>query len=116
MPLEVDDRLRELHFGDWEGQLWADIENNDPETFHRWMETWKNDAPPGGETLLELEDRVRQWCSELDPCQSPLVVTHAGTIRALRVIAGTHTWDEAIAERVPHLVPERFEMGLWTDN
>lgn len=77
-----DDRLQELHFGDWEMQPWDDIPRA---TFDHWSENFVERAPPSGETFHSLHQRAHAFYQE---CASkhvgPVVlVTHAGVIRAL---------------------------------
>lgn len=58
VPLYLDPRLREIHQGEWEGMLFSEIRARYAEAW----ETRKNDplsiAPPGGETVGKLRQRV----------------------------------------------------------
>jgi len=108
LELTVDDRLSELAFGAWEGRTWVDIEANDGEALGIWMRSWLTNAPPGGETVAELENRVREWYRSLEQREGHLLVGHAGVIRALRVITGRCTWPEAMGREVVPLRPEAF--------
>jgi alpha-ribazole phosphatase len=80
----TDSRLKEMNFGDWEGQTWADI---DAETLNKWMMNYVEIAPPNGETYQQLADRCADFLTEttkkLDPSVSLFVIAHGGTIRAL---------------------------------
>lgn len=78
---EIDERLAELEFGDWEGQYWDSIERHESEG---WAADYWNVAPPGGETYRELYERVGAVLAELvaHKVSSVAVVTHAGPIRA----------------------------------
>lgn len=100
----TDRRLMELSFGQWEGRAWAELEPLD--AFQAWMRDWMTVAPPGGETLLELMARVRSLV--LDATPGTVFVTHAGVIRALRVLLEKCSWDEAIVAEVGHLQPRVF--------
>ena len=113
LPLEVDPRLQELDFGDWEGQLWNDIESNDHERFRAWANDWLRATPPNGECTFALHQRVAAFMDRIrmDPV---LVVTHAGPIRAMRVLCRSNTWDEAMSEAVPYAVPIRFAMNSYS--
>jgi alpha-ribazole phosphatase len=106
-PLEVDDRLREICLGIWQGQSWADIEQSDPVRFHNWMSNWTDSAPPGGETTMDLLLRVRSWWNEL-PRGRHLLVAHAGVIRALRVIVLGDSWLQAMRQPAPFLQGQWF--------
>jgi alpha-ribazole phosphatase len=111
LPLALDPRLLEIDFGEWEGRTWDEITRNDGLRLERWMARWRDEGPPGGETIAELERRVRDCLSEgfLDGDSTRLAVTHAGVIRAVRVLAGERTWENALSEPVPYLVPLAFE-------
>lgn len=75
-----DDRLMEMHFGDWEGRAWDDIPRAQ-------IDAWRDDLtgyrPPGGESVTELADRAHAALREALARQAgPLVViTHAGVIQ-----------------------------------
>ncbi|MDR0990746.1 MAG: alpha-ribazole phosphatase family protein [Propionibacteriaceae bacterium] len=79
---DLDDRLAELDFGAWEGQLWADI---DRAAFDQWAADYVTRTPPGGESWSDVQQRVGQWLGELrsQPFERVAVVTHTGVIRAL---------------------------------
>jgi alpha-ribazole phosphatase len=102
LPLSHDERLRELDFGAWEGLSWTQIEASDGKRLAHWMQRWQLDAPPGGEGLQELEQRVRGFLSEVS---DGLVITHAGVIRAVRVIALGWDWPRAMQVPVEYLDP-----------
>lgn len=71
----VDARLRELHFGTWEGRRWADIPRAEVDA---WVADFLHHRPGGGESLLDLFARLpRPGCA--------LVVTHGGCINAWRL-------------------------------
>jgi alpha-ribazole phosphatase len=107
-PLSLDPRLVELSFGDWEGRLWAELGMTDGERLRTWMTDWASARPPGGETVPELTARVQSWLG-LVPEGVSCVVTHAGVIRALRVLLRRWAWQDAMGEPVPFLTWERFE-------
>jgi broad specificity phosphatase PhoE len=61
VPVEVDERWVELDYGEWDGQPLRSMPTAD------W-DTWRRDAsfaPPGGESLVALEARVRAACEDL---------------------------------------------------
>lgn len=87
VDVNLDDRLREYHFGDWELLPWADIPRAalDP-----WMADFVEVAPPNGETFRALSERVVAfWHEQIMPLandeanQTVYVVTHGGVIRTL---------------------------------
>jgi probable phosphoglycerate mutase len=87
----LDDRLREIGFGDWEGFTLAEQEAHMPDLFAaRLADKWTLPAP-GGESYVEVQERVRAWASELTG--DVVAVSHGGTCRALMVALGMDTPD-----------------------
>lgn len=92
LPLEVDARLMELGFGEWEGRTAKELLTADPERLARFWSDPLRHAPPGGETLAAFRDRIlAAWKDILarHTGRHVLVVGHAGTIR----IAMCHALD-----------------------
>lgn len=110
-PLTIDERLYELDFGAWEGLRWDALATTDAVALRRWTDDWQTAAPPDGETVAALEQRVRAWWAALARDRDHLLLAHAGVIRALRVIAGAD-WATAMALEIPHLTPHRFTLDL----
>jgi len=96
---EPDPRLRELDFGAWEGRAWADLPRAETDA---WADDPEHRAPPGGETFAQLRARVLAALAGRD---GTLVVTHAGPIRAARILAGEQDFATAFATSVPHATP-----------
>lgn len=57
----IESRLRELSFGDWEMQPWKDLPQP---AFDHWKKNFVHQAPPGGESMKDLQDRVMSWWKE----------------------------------------------------
>lgn len=108
VPCRRDGRLAELHFGAWEGLSWDHLFKNRASELLPWMEAPFQQRPPGGESGRELEDRVRDFVRYL-PSGRTLVITHAGVIRALRVLLLGWSWDRAFEAQVPYLEPILFD-------
>lgn len=81
--INSDDRLKELHFGDWEMQAWDAIPR---EVFDVWANDYANLSPPNGETFLQLYQRVISFLEETltrHNKETIAIVTHGGVIRAI---------------------------------
>ncbi|WP_045751858.1 alpha-ribazole phosphatase family protein [Candidatus Methylopumilus turicensis] len=79
----IDDRLMELNFGDWELKAWRDIPQG---LVGEWTDEHVKQAPPNGESFVELHERAKAFLYDLAKHQNnqqALVFTHAGVIRAL---------------------------------
>lgn len=78
-----DHRLRELHFGAWEGELWSEVAATDAAALNAWFADPYRSTPTGGETYAALAERVRAWLTSLPGTGRILAVTHGGPIRAI---------------------------------
>jgi probable phosphoglycerate mutase len=89
----VDDRLREIGYGDWEGWTLAQMQASDPEVFARRQADKWTVPPPGGENYAQVQARVSDWYNQLTT--DTVTVAHGGTARALMVVLGIETPDSA---------------------
>jgi alpha-ribazole phosphatase len=79
----VDDRLKELNFGDWEMLTWDEIPRD---IFDHWATDYANLAPPEGETFSELQSRGVAFVDDMKKKHQGehiAVVSHGGMIRAI---------------------------------
>lgn len=81
-PIVFDDRLAEMHFGRWELRPWSDIPRAEVEEWVKDVVTYR---PGGGESVLQMAVRVREFHEELLRSQhgNTAIICHAGTIRML---------------------------------
>jgi broad specificity phosphatase PhoE len=85
----IDDRLREIGYGDWEGSTLRQMQASDPEVFaKRQADKWTV-PPPGGESYAAVQIRMRDWYDSL--LVDTVAVAHGGTARALMVALGIET-------------------------
>ncbi|MEA2862215.1 MAG: hypothetical protein QOC84_171 [Bradyrhizobium sp.] len=85
----IDDRLREIGYGHWEGSTLAQMQASDPDVFARRQTDKWTVSPPGGESYASVEMRVRDWYDSL--LADTVAVAHGGTARALMVALGIET-------------------------
>ena len=78
----LDPRLREIHFGDWEGRSFADIGQV---ALDAWAAEPLDFAPPGGESPRQMAARAHDFLAELrsEAPAAAVVVAHGGPLRAL---------------------------------
>jgi probable phosphoglycerate mutase len=89
----VDDRLREIGYGHWEGLTLPEMELHDAATFaSRNLDIW-GVAAPSGESYASVTLRMREWFDSL--LSDTVAVAHGGTMRALMVALGVATPLEA---------------------
>jgi broad specificity phosphatase PhoE len=85
----LDDRLREIGYGQWEGSTLPETQVADPDLFaRRQAEKWTV-SPPGGESYVAVQARMQEWYAAL--ATDTVAVAHGGTARALMVALGIET-------------------------
>lgn len=97
----TDPRLVEVHFGDWHGHTYAELEASDPGVHARRQRAKWTFVPPGqgAESYQMLEKRVKPW---FDSVARPTVcVAHGGVIRVVFRLMQTLTPAEAADLEVP---------------
>ena len=101
----LDPRLREANRGEWEGHLFIDIKRSDPERFAAWMRAGPEWRFPGGESLLEQQDRVSAALSDIHAeAELPaLVVCHGGSIRVTLCLRDPRGLDAFHAFEIPNV-------------
>jgi probable phosphoglycerate mutase len=103
----LDDRLREVGYGLWEGSTLEQMEASHPAIYaQRQIDKW-GVAPPGGESYVALTQRVRDWYDSLTT--DTVAVAHGGTMRALMVVTGVATPEEAAETPIGQGVVYVFE-------
>jgi len=87
----TDDRLKEIHFGEWEGLTWREIAGKDPEGLERRKaDPWNFTPPANGENYHMLAERVLPFLNELK--RDSVIVSHGGIGRTLLALVAQ--WDK----------------------
>lgn len=84
LDVEIDPRLREMDFGDWDGRPFREIREAEGAVFDRWMDSWWRRPAPGGESLGDVACRAQSWFEDVLASargQTVVAVAHGGTIR-----------------------------------
>lgn len=97
----LDDRLKELYFGDWETQRWDDMDMS------IWENDWVNPPTPNGESFMQMYDRVAAFFDDLkqERYNSVVVFTHGGVISCARVY-----FEQADIAKTFELMPQYGEI------
>jgi broad specificity phosphatase PhoE len=84
-PVRIEDGLREIDFGRWEGLTSEEIERRDPVLYREWRARAPGFEYPGGELRVDFQARVMQAFERVAACGAPgvLLVGHKGVIRTL---------------------------------
>lgn len=87
--LRLDDGLKEIAHGDWEGLLAAEIHGRDPARLRAWRESPETVQMPGagGESIVEVLDRAwpafARACNGLGDDDTLLLVAHDAVNRVI---------------------------------
>lgn len=84
--------FEEWQVGDWEGRTYLDIKKNDPDQYHNWCVDPIRNAPPNGESIVQLSERIKESLIDLIANneyegKTIAMVTHSGIIRSIIVHA-----------------------------
>lgn len=83
-PVRLDDRLREIDFGELEGLAYDDIARRFPGTYREWMDRPTDVVFPGGESFAAMASRVRGALDHIRQAhegEAVAVVSHGGVNR-----------------------------------
>ena len=124
--LRIDARLRERHYGRFEGRTHDEIRRDQLDAWRRWREREPDfELPGGGESLRAFHARVRAVLLEIasrHPGQTVIAVTHGGVLDcAYRLATGmpleaprTHDLLNASLNRIVW-DGRAFELVVWAD-
>ncbi len=100
-PHEIDPRLDEIGYGDWDGLEWSQIERSDPDLAARKIADWWAVAPPNGETAEAFGARLTAFWTDLrkSEARAVVIVAHQAVNSCLVGLArsGHIDWAAALA-------------------
>ena len=90
LSLEVESKIQEMNFGDWDGKSYQALWSMDDQSATSaigdfWQNPWQN-HPPNGEAMDSFVLRVDRWWQDFcakNSSNNTLVFTHAGVIKHL---------------------------------
>lgn len=87
LDVRLEPRLREMHFGAWDGRVRDTLALDDADRLAAWTAAWSTARVPDGEAFPDVAARVAAWWEDeqrsLVNDDSLAVVAHAGSLRAL---------------------------------
>ena len=87
-PAQVEPRLVEMSFGQWEGRRLSELRAADPAGVAAREARGLDFSAPGGESPRQVQARLAPWLEELaEGKRDVLAITHKGVIRALYAAA-----------------------------
>jgi len=105
VPLDLDARLAEYHFGQWQGVPIEALAQEQGDALGRFWADPVAHPPPGGETFAQFRARLSSAMDDVAKMASRervLVVTHGGAIRLLRCVAERRGFGDMAGIDVPH--------------
>ena len=108
LTIHADARLREIHQGIWQGLLVAEIQARYTELFQQRVIDPLTIAPPGGETVVQVQERVLQALDEIvqkHKNERVAIFAHGFVIAVIRV-----RLENRPIESVWKLVPKSGEI------
>jgi len=110
LPVEVDERLTEIAFGEWEGRLRDEVTPQHPELFatREWLV-----SAPGGERFDDVRARVASFLADLpeEPERRVIAVSHGVAGRLLRGVYANLDRQETLNQDVPQDAVFRLAQG-----
>ena len=113
--------LLEIHFGSWEGRLYAELEADDPENHDYFFNNPAKFNVEGVETFYQVQTRAMATIDKIaaaHPQQTVLLVSHGLYIRAiLNHIQGTAMeafWQGPRMTNCCHSIIQRQDNGAFT--
>jgi len=113
LPFALDARLREIHFGAWEGRSAAELEAEQPDALAAFWRDPENHLPPGAESFADFRSRVLAVWDEVAAdraYQRVLLVAHGGVIRGVLGQLLGCSIDQLPAYQIRHGGLYRFEV------
>jgi alpha-ribazole phosphatase len=86
IPMTLDDRLKEMNFGDWEGRNAKDLMQSDAQALKNFWQNPDQHTAPNGETMSTFQRRVLEAWNEIADrhfSKQILIISHGGPIRTI---------------------------------
>jgi broad specificity phosphatase PhoE len=110
LPVHTDTRLREIHQGAWQGLKISEIQSNYRSRFQSREKSPLQVSPPGGETVLQVGERLISFLEDIIPThpQETVAVASHGFVMALLHILLNHEPFENLWQAIP-------QSGAWLE-
>lgn len=102
LPMRVNEHIKEMYFGDWEGISTQAIYEAEPERLANFWQFPTQYHAPNGESLIQFQQRVMYGFEEIyvqmqqRNWNKALVVTHGGVIKLLTCLARQQNLDDLL--------------------
>ena len=113
IPCTEDDRIKEIHFGDWENRSAAELMQVDSVMLTRFWNNPIHNMPPNSENLSDFNKRVliawyditTQYAGE-----KILLITHGGVIRMILCHVLQHSIERMFEFKIGHATIQRVQI------
>ena len=102
LPMRVNEHIKEMYFGDWEGISTQVIYEAEPEQLANFWQFPTQYHAPNGESLIQFQQRIfigfEQIYTQIQAQngQKALVITHGGVIKLLTCLARQQNLDDLL--------------------
>ncbi|AZM38377.1 MULTISPECIES: histidine phosphatase family protein [unclassified Acinetobacter] len=102
LPMRVNEHIKEMYFGDWEGISTQVIYEAEPERLANFWQFPTQYHAPNGESLTQFQQRIfigfEQIYTQIQEQngQKALVITHGGVIKLLTCLARQQNLDDLL--------------------
>lgn len=102
LPMRVNEHIKEMYFGDWEGIATQAIYEAEPERLANFWQFPTQYHAPNGESLTQFQQRIfigfEQIYTQIQEQngQKALVITHGGVIKLLTCLARQQNLDDLL--------------------
>jgi broad specificity phosphatase PhoE len=86
LQMQLREGLKEIRYGEWEGQTSEFVKEHYSEDYTRWLTEPAWNPPTGGETAVQIASRASLVLAEIEQTHTTgnvLVVSHKATIRIM---------------------------------
>ncbi|SRR5258706_768744 len=99
VPVHIDPRIKERDYGKLTGTSKTELEKKSPKDFEKWHRSY-DIAPPGGESIKDVEKRVMPFIHELLKTTKPsdviFISAHGNSIRPFIHYFEKISWEEVM--------------------
>lgn len=102
VEIKIDNRIVEIDAGKWEGVPLVEVEKLYPEQFYNWKNDPAQFSAPGGESMLQVYNRVKPALLSIiseNKDKTVCVVSHGCAIKNMMCFA--HGWEIDNIKEVP---------------
>ena len=116
LPMRVNEHIKEMYFGDWEGISTQAIYEAEPEQLANFWQFPTQYHAPNGESLTQFQQRISIGFEQIytqiqaQNGQKALVITHGGVIKLLTCLAQQQNLDNLL--KIPAELGKLYSFSL----